>query len=140
MLPLMFTICCFSELSLMDILNTPSLSKPKKDYFRTPGQIISLISSLGFVSVFTHYISLSCARLSFSWQINLIVIPTQNTPAGEGKRHCSASVQSSPMSCGRIKRKNISLGSPVAKTNDGQISPAPYRWTKGKQKSRLLIK
>lgn len=35
----------------MDILNTPSLSKPKKDYFRTPGQIISLISSLGFVSV-----------------------------------------------------------------------------------------
>lgn len=90
------------ELSLMDILNTPSLSKPKKDYFRTPGQILSLISSLGF-----------------------------NTPAGEGKRHCSASVLSSPMSCGRVKRKNISLGSPVMKTNDSQLSPARYRWKKG---------
>ncbi|XP_061569700.1 serine/threonine-protein kinase greatwall isoform X2 [Cololabis saira] len=33
------------ELSLMDILTTPSLAKPKKDYFRTPGQVLSLISS-----------------------------------------------------------------------------------------------
>uniref|UniRef100_A0A8C4HST1 Serine/threonine-protein kinase greatwall n=1 Tax=Dicentrarchus labrax TaxID=13489 RepID=A0A8C4HST1_DICLA len=37
------------ELSLTDILTTPSLAKPKKDYFRTPGQVLSLISSLGFV-------------------------------------------------------------------------------------------
>lgn len=49
----------------MDILNTPSLSKPKKDYFRTPGQIISLITSLGFVSVVTNYISLVYVTLSF---------------------------------------------------------------------------
>lgn len=41
---------CVSELSLMDILTTPSLAKPKKDYSRTPGQVLSLISSLGFVS------------------------------------------------------------------------------------------
>lgn len=34
----------------MDILTTPSLAKPKKDYFRTPGQVLSLITSLGFVS------------------------------------------------------------------------------------------
>lgn len=47
---------CFSELNLMDILNTPSLSKPKKDYFRTPGQIISLISSFGFVSVYNIFL------------------------------------------------------------------------------------
>lgn len=40
------------ELSLMDILTTPSLAKPKKDYSRTPGQVLSLISSLGFVSEF----------------------------------------------------------------------------------------
>uniref|UniRef100_A0A669E2G2 Serine/threonine-protein kinase greatwall n=1 Tax=Oreochromis niloticus TaxID=8128 RepID=A0A669E2G2_ORENI len=40
------------ELNLMDILTTPSLAKPKKDYSRTPGQILSLISSLGFVSEF----------------------------------------------------------------------------------------
>lgn len=39
-----------SDLNLMDILNTPSLAKPNKDYFRTPGQILSLISHLGFVS------------------------------------------------------------------------------------------
>uniref|UniRef100_A0A665X7Z6 Serine/threonine-protein kinase greatwall n=1 Tax=Echeneis naucrates TaxID=173247 RepID=A0A665X7Z6_ECHNA len=43
------------ELSLMDILNTPSLAKPKKDYFRTPGQVLSLISSLGFVSTFLFF-------------------------------------------------------------------------------------
>lgn len=132
---IMFALCCFSELSLMDILNTPSLSKPKKDYFRTPGQIISLISSLGFVSVYNIF-SLVCKIFLF---VN-VIIQTQNTPAGEGKRHCSASVVSSPMSCGRIKRKNISLGSPPTKTNYSQHSPAPYRWRKGKQKSIFLNK
>lgn len=40
------------ELNLMDILTTPSLVKPEKDYFRTPGQVLSLISSLGLVSGF----------------------------------------------------------------------------------------
>lgn len=78
-LSLMCTLCCFSELSLMDILNTPSLSKPKKDYFRTPGQIISLISSLGFVSVFIQCISLLCARLSFSCKMNLVYCHYSNT-------------------------------------------------------------
>lgn len=34
----------------MDILTTPSMPKPKQDYSRTPGQVLSLISSLGFVS------------------------------------------------------------------------------------------
>ncbi|KAM3593704.1 uncharacterized protein V6R79_019649 [Siganus canaliculatus] len=77
------------ELSLMDILTTPSLAKPKKDYFRTPGQVLSLISSLGF-----------------------------NTPVGEGKRHCSASAVSSPASCARIKQKNNSLGSPMMKKGE----------------------
>ncbi|XP_021011147.1 serine/threonine-protein kinase greatwall isoform X1 [Mus caroli] len=33
---------------MMDILTTPSMSKPKQDYSRTPGQVLSLISSLGF--------------------------------------------------------------------------------------------
>lgn len=42
------------ELNLTDILTTPSLAKPKKDYFRTPGQVLSLISSLGFVSEFVQ--------------------------------------------------------------------------------------
>ncbi|XP_045885032.1 serine/threonine-protein kinase greatwall isoform X2 [Micropterus dolomieu] len=87
------------ELSLMDILTTPSLAKPSKDYFRTPGQVLSLISSLGF-----------------------------NTPAGEGKRHCSASVVSSPLSCGKTKRKNNSLGSPWMKTKDQLYSPTRYPW------------
>uniref|UniRef100_A0A3Q3JG89 Serine/threonine-protein kinase greatwall n=1 Tax=Monopterus albus TaxID=43700 RepID=A0A3Q3JG89_MONAL len=83
------------ELSLMDILTTPSLAKPKTDYFRTPGQVLSLISSLGF-----------------------------NTPMGESKRHCSASAVSSPMSCGKMKQKNNSLGSPL--TNTQLHSPASY--------------
>ncbi|XP_022604486.1 serine/threonine-protein kinase greatwall [Seriola dumerili] len=94
------------ELSLMDILTTPSLVKPKKDYFRTPGQVLSLISSLGF-----------------------------NTPAGEGKRHCSASAMSSPMSCGKIKPKNNSLGSPVMKKKDQVYSPACYPWKLGPNNS-----
>lgn len=94
------------ELSLMDILTTPSLAKPTKDYFRTPGQVLSLISSLGF-----------------------------NTPAGEGKRHCSASAVSSPMSCGKIKQKNNSLGSPLMKKKDHLYSPAHYPWRLGPNNS-----
>ncbi|CAI9563069.1 unnamed protein product, partial [Staurois parvus] len=35
---------------MLDILTTPSMAKPKQDYFRTPGQVLSLISSLGFNS------------------------------------------------------------------------------------------
>ncbi|KAK1174041.1 serine/threonine-protein kinase greatwall-like isoform X2 [Acipenser oxyrinchus oxyrinchus] len=35
------------EISVLDIMTTPSLIKPKQDYFRTPGQVLSLISSLG---------------------------------------------------------------------------------------------
>ncbi|KAK6490271.1 serine/threonine-protein kinase greatwall-like [Huso huso] len=35
------------EISVLDIMTTPSLVKPKQDYFRTPGQVLSLISSLG---------------------------------------------------------------------------------------------
>lgn len=49
------SLSCVSELSLMDILTTPSLAKPKKGYFRTPGQVLSLISSLGFVSEFIKF-------------------------------------------------------------------------------------
>ncbi|XP_061852674.1 serine/threonine-protein kinase greatwall isoform X2 [Colius striatus] len=36
------------EINMLDILTTPSMSKPKQDYSRTPGQLLSLISSLGF--------------------------------------------------------------------------------------------
>ncbi|XP_065150732.2 serine/threonine-protein kinase greatwall isoform X2 [Paramisgurnus dabryanus] len=73
------------ELNLMDILTTPSLVKPKKDYFRTPGQVLSLISSLGL-----------------------------NTPVTEGKRH-SSTVLRSPVSCGKVKQRNSSLCSPLLK-------------------------
>ncbi|KAF3836275.1 hypothetical protein F7725_028833 [Dissostichus mawsoni] len=89
------------ELSILDILTTPSLAKPKQDYFRTPGQVLSLISSLGF-----------------------------NSPAAEGKRRCSASAASSPMSCGKVRRKKNSLGSPLLKKKEQQ-SPAGYPWKTG---------
>uniref|UniRef100_A0A8C5TEW0 Microtubule associated serine/threonine kinase like n=1 Tax=Malurus cyaneus samueli TaxID=2593467 RepID=A0A8C5TEW0_9PASS len=36
------------EINMLDILTTPSMAKPKQDYSRTPGQLLSLISSLGF--------------------------------------------------------------------------------------------
>lgn len=72
------------ELSLMDILTTPSLAKPKKDYFRTPGQVLSLISSLGL-----------------------------NTPVMEGKRHSSASAVASPVSCGKVEQRKSSFCSPL---------------------------
>ena len=35
---------------MMDILTTPSMAKPKQDYSLTPGPVLSLISTLGFVS------------------------------------------------------------------------------------------
>ncbi|XP_062848091.1 serine/threonine-protein kinase greatwall [Trichomycterus rosablanca] len=73
------------ELNLMDILTTPSLAKPNKDYFRTPGQVLSLISSLGL-----------------------------NTPVVDGKRHSSASAASSPVACGKLEKeqRNNSCCSP----------------------------
>ncbi|KAK2495252.1 hypothetical protein MC885_021443, partial [Smutsia gigantea] len=36
------------DINMVDILTTPSMAKPRQDYSRTPGQILSLISSLGF--------------------------------------------------------------------------------------------
>ncbi|XP_009082437.1 PREDICTED: serine/threonine-protein kinase greatwall, partial [Acanthisitta chloris] len=36
------------DINMIDILTTPSMTKPKQDYSRTPGQVLSLISSLGF--------------------------------------------------------------------------------------------
>ncbi|XP_063493349.1 serine/threonine-protein kinase greatwall isoform X8 [Symphalangus syndactylus] len=36
------------DINMMDILTTPSMAKPRQDYSRTPGQVLSLISSLGF--------------------------------------------------------------------------------------------
>ncbi|KAI4878314.1 hypothetical protein NFI96_017966 [Prochilodus magdalenae] len=83
------------ELNLMDILTTPSLAKPKKDYFRTPGQVLSLISSLGL-----------------------------NTPVMEGKRHSSASAIASPVSCGKAEQRKSSLCSPLlARRRDLLHSP-----------------
>ncbi|XP_041669988.1 serine/threonine-protein kinase greatwall isoform X2 [Cheilinus undulatus] len=90
------------ELNLTDILTTPSLAKPKKDYFRTPGQVLSLITSLGF-----------------------------NTPAGGDKRPCSASAVCSPMSCDKVKTKNNSLGSPLTAIKDQLTSPTSYPWKRG---------
>lgn len=90
------------DLNLMDILTTPSLAKPKKDYFRTPGQILSLISHLGF-----------------------------NTPCEEGKRHCSTSAVSSPVTCSKIKLKNNSVGSPLTTIIDQPIYPAAQSLKRG---------
>ncbi|MBN3276436.1 GWL kinase, partial [Polyodon spathula] len=42
------------EISVLDIMTTPSLVKSKQDYFRTPGQVLSLISSLGLVSKYSY--------------------------------------------------------------------------------------
>ncbi len=40
----------FSELSVSDVLSTPSLArKPSDSYFRTPGQVLSLTSNFSFV-------------------------------------------------------------------------------------------
>ncbi|XP_004691382.1 PREDICTED: serine/threonine-protein kinase greatwall isoform X2 [Condylura cristata] len=42
------------DINMMDILTTPSMAKPRQDYSRTPGQILSLISSLGFFTPITE--------------------------------------------------------------------------------------
>ncbi|XP_063063030.1 serine/threonine-protein kinase greatwall isoform X2 [Engraulis encrasicolus] len=83
------------ELNLLDILTTPSLAKPSKDYFRTPGQVLSLISSLGL-----------------------------NTPAMEGKRHSSLSAVRSPKTCGKLEQRKSSLCSPrMRKRRESYSSP-----------------
>ncbi|KAK7881501.1 hypothetical protein WMY93_029910 [Mugilogobius chulae] len=87
------------ELNLMDILTTPSLAKPKTDYFRTPGQILSLITHLGF-----------------------------NTPSGEGRHQCNTSAMSSPATCGKMKPKNNSVGSPMNQKTDQPFSPTTQSW------------
>ncbi|KAK1795069.1 hypothetical protein P4O66_009917 [Electrophorus voltai] len=71
------------ELNLMDILTTPSLAKPNKDYSRTPGQVLSLISSLGL----------------------------KNTPAMDRKRVSSA--LASPRSCQKADQSKGSFCSPL---------------------------
>ncbi|XP_015209422.2 serine/threonine-protein kinase greatwall [Lepisosteus oculatus] len=71
------------ELNMMDILMTPSIEKQKQDYFRTPGQVLSLISSLGL-----------------------------KTPM-EGKQPNSASAFASPMSCEKVQRFRGTLYSPL---------------------------
>ncbi|KPP75335.1 Serine/threonine-protein kinase greatwall-like [Scleropages formosus] len=83
------------ELNLMDILTTPSLVKPKKDYFRTPGQVLSLISSLGL-----------------------------NTPGAEGRHQRIASTVSSSMSCGKEEQRRRSFCSPFLKKKEQLSSPA----------------
>ncbi|XP_029102307.1 serine/threonine-protein kinase greatwall [Scleropages formosus] len=83
------------ELNLMDILTTPSLVKPKKDYFRTPGQVLSLISSLGL-----------------------------NTPGAEGRHQRIASTVSSSMSCGKEEQHRRSFCSPFLKKKEQLSSPA----------------
>ncbi|XP_015260278.1 PREDICTED: serine/threonine-protein kinase greatwall isoform X1 [Cyprinodon variegatus] len=95
------------ELSLMDILMTPSLAKQQKDFFRTPGQVLSLISSFGF-----------------------------NTPAGESRRHCSASAASRTMSCDKVKQKNNSLNSPLKNNSDQPFSTAEYLF---KQRPKSIV-
>ncbi|XP_023679199.2 serine/threonine-protein kinase greatwall [Paramormyrops kingsleyae] len=74
------------ELRPADILTTPSLVKPKKDYSRTPGQVYSLISSLGL-----------------------------NTPGMEANCRRTSFGMSSPMSCGKTQQFRRSFYSPVLK-------------------------
>ncbi|XP_070961209.1 serine/threonine-protein kinase greatwall-like isoform X1 [Oncorhynchus clarkii lewisi] len=90
------------ELSLADIMTTPSLAMPKQDYFRTPGQVLSLISSLGL-----------------------------NTPAVEGKRDSSGSAVFSPMSCGKIEQRKNSLSSPLMRQKEYLDSPVCLSRTLG---------
>ena len=52
----------FVEIKLADILGTPScrFGVEQTEYFRTPRQLLSLTSSLGFVSVSSDIITLTC--------------------------------------------------------------------------------
>ncbi|CAB1341201.1 unnamed protein product, partial [Coregonus sp. 'balchen'] len=92
----------FDEDILADILTTPSLAKPKQDYFRTPGQVLSLISSLGL-----------------------------NTPAVESKCRSSTSAVFSPMSCGKIEQRKNSLCSPLRRQKEYLHSPVCHSRTLG---------
>ncbi|NXY84659.1 GWL kinase, partial [Alcedo cyanopectus] len=71
------------EINMIDILTTPSMAKPKQDYSRTPGQLLSLISSLGFYTPIEMKIP-DC-NLSSSDSLHGVVSPSpvvqkENTP------------------------------------------------------------
>lgn len=125
-----------SELSLADILTTPSLAKQKQDYFRTPGQILSLISSLGFVSL-KCILNFAQRNTQSTWQVlcrrpysDYSMYQKQNTPAIESKRHCSASAVFTPMSCGKMGRKKSTLCSSLRK-KENRLSPGCVSSTLG---------
>jgi hypothetical protein len=62
----------FSEVSVADVIGTPSVCKVR--VFRTPGQIISLTSDFSFVSFTKKYIFLFTSNIFFSHQVNQILI------------------------------------------------------------------
>uniref|UniRef100_H2ZW27 Serine/threonine-protein kinase greatwall n=1 Tax=Latimeria chalumnae TaxID=7897 RepID=H2ZW27_LATCH len=98
------------EINMMDILTTPSMVKPKTDYSRTPGQILSLISSLGFhTPVAGKVVSplaspMSCDSLNFSQGSAFSPVPpkhrgsTLNSPAHNANKlqACSDNPTPSP--------------------------------------------
>lgn len=122
---LLFTIFFSPELKLTDILNTPSVHKPT-NYSRTPGQVMSLISSFGFVSQFLPFCFFHLI-VPFVCLLILSFLETQNTPAAGTRRHCSTSA----VSCGKMMRTNNSLGSPSVMTKETMSSPAHPAWKKG---------
>ncbi|KAG7266476.1 hypothetical protein CRUP_028425 [Coryphaenoides rupestris] len=105
------TCVSVTELSLVDILTTPSLAKPSKLYSRTPGQVLSLICSLGF-----------------------------NTPGVENRRHCSASAVPSPMSCDRVEHRKSSLCSPLVQKKNECMLSAGYAQKHGHKKSSFSLR
>lgn len=68
--------------------------------------------------------------LKFNNDSSIILYQTQNSPAAEGKRHCSTSAVSSSMSCGKVRRKKNSLGSPLLKKKEQQLLTG-YPWKTG---------
>uniref|UniRef100_A0A8D0HQ13 Microtubule associated serine/threonine kinase like n=1 Tax=Sphenodon punctatus TaxID=8508 RepID=A0A8D0HQ13_SPHPU len=68
------------EINMMDILTTPSMAKPKQDYSRTPGQVLSLISSLGFVTPNSTSMSADTSQLSQGLVSPMSVGPKDYTP------------------------------------------------------------
>ncbi|XP_031470374.1 serine/threonine-protein kinase greatwall [Phasianus colchicus] len=73
------------DINMIDILTTPSMAKPKHDYSRTPGQLLSLISSLGFYTPVGMKIPVNPNSGEASDSLNEVISPLpmiekENTP------------------------------------------------------------
>ncbi|XP_058153762.1 serine/threonine-protein kinase greatwall isoform X2 [Dasypus novemcinctus] len=145
------------DINMMDILTTPSMAKPTQDYSRTPGQVLSLISSLGFytpvgeniqdsVDTLSTHVS-ETSQLSQGLVCHMSVDEKDITPSSKLLNSCLETIASSPgmpvkcLTCNLIQsRKRLATSSASSQSHtfissvESECHSSP-RWEKDHQES-----